>query len=749
MPDEGPLMPAPMVAPAPIHEAMSPEAERFRQFLRWGEPIIPATILLLLVFFRNPYTMAVSAFLGLVFWPAIRWQRRSLLPRNELEKAILASSTCFWGFAIVVGLGGSIPLPVAALSAIIPVVVSIPFATQRLLPWVVGGSTASTAVVAALSLAPRALPWGDVSDWEGQVVVAIYVPILVGLYSLMGWQSMSRVLETLSATREANEALRASERSLERKVEERTAELEHKNEALQTSQREVALARDAAMEANRAKSTFLANMSHELRTPLNAILGYSEMLQEEAQDAGQGDLVPDLQKIHSSGRYLLELINGVLDLSKIESGKMEIYLERFDVAELVRGVEGTIQPLVRKNGNTLEVSGLEGLGSMRSDVTKVRQVLFNLLSNASKFTKEGVIRLDARRESGTSGDRLSFTVSDTGIGMTPVQLARVFEEFTQADTSTTREYGGTGLGLPISKKFCEMLGGTLEASSEAERGSRFGATLPAETAEAPEEKPERTGTNVPASKSGTTRPAAPTTVLVVDDEATARELVARFLTRNGYRVLLASGGEEALALAREHSPDVITLDVIMPEVDGWAVLGRLKSDPRVADIPVILMTIADDQNLGFALGAAEYLTKPIDWNRLELVLRKYRAEEVSPSALVVDDSAVTREMLRRGLEREGWSVVEAENGRVALERVAEHVPQLILLDLMMPEMDGFEVADALRRNEAWRDVPVLVVTSKSLDVDERRRLEGSVARVFQKGSFSREDILSEIRRLTG
>jgi CheY-like chemotaxis protein/two-component sensor histidine kinase len=501
-------------------------------------------------------------------------------------------------------------------------------------------------------------------------------------------------------------------------------------------------ARREAEAANEAKSQFLANMSHELRTPLNAIIGYSEMLQEEAQDDGNEAYLGDLGKITGSGRYLLELINSVLDLAKIESGKMDVFVEEIDVADLIRGVEGTIQPLIRKNQNRFEVTGFDGLGVIRSDATKLRQILLNLLSNASKFTRDGNIWLEARRESRQGEEWLHFRVRDTGIGMDAEQVAGVFEEFRQADSSTTREYGGTGLGLAITKKFCELLGGSIHAESEPGVGSTFDVSLPVRAPESATEAkaPEAVDTAVAAS-----------TVLVIDDDANARDLVSRFLTSEGFAVLTASSADDGLRQARERRPDVITLDIIMPGTDGWSVLTELKGDPALADIPVILISVTDDRNLGYALGAAEYLTKPIDWERLSEVLQRYAsvAGEGAPLALVVDDEATARALLRRGLEREGWRVVEAGHGRQALECLEKAQPRLILLDLLMPEMDGFEFVTAMRANERWRSIPIIVITSKDVTNEERARLEGNVGRILQKGGYGRAELLAEIRSLVG
>jgi len=502
-------------------------------------------------------------------------------------------------------------------------------------------------------------------------------------------------------------------------------------------------AKEAAEAASRSKSTFLANMSHELRTPLNAVIGYSEMLQEEAEEAGATSAVADLRKIHAAGRHLLGLINDILDLSKIEAGKMDLFLEPFDVAGLVRGVADTVRPLVERGGNALTVVCGEGLGAIHADLTKTRQVLLNLLSNASKFTQGGSVSLAAGRERAGGDDWLVFRVRDSGIGMSAEQLARLFQPFTQADPSTTRRYGGTGLGLTISRRFCQMMGGDIEVRSEPGVGSTFTVRLPA-VVPAPAAEPGQAGrpqVEVPDEVGD-----AGDVVLVIDDDPTVRELMSRTLEKEGFRVLRAGGGEEGLRLARLFRPAAITLDVMMPGMDGWAVLSALKSDPALADVPVIMVTIVDDKNLGYSLGASEYLTKPVDRKRLAAVLAKFRRGLPGGVALVVDDDEVGRQMVRQMLEREGWSVVEAENGRVALGRVAESPPDLILLDLMMPEMDGFEFARDLRLNPLWREIPVLVLTAKDLTEEDCLRLNGHILGVLKKGAYSREDLLSEIRR---
>ena len=497
-------------------------------------------------------------------------------------------------------------------------------------------------------------------------------------------------------------------------------------------------ARAEAEQANRVKSEFLANMSHELRTPLNAIIGYSQILREDAEDAGDTTVVADLAKIEGAGKHLLGLINDVLDLSKVEAGKMELYVEPIGLQALADDVRLMIEPLAAANNNALVIVCAPDLGSLESDVTKLKQSLLNLLSNACKFSRDGRIELSIRREPG----RVLFTVSDTGIGISDEQQARLFQAFHQADSSTTREYGGTGLGLAITRSFARMLGGDVTVSSELGHGSTFILALP----EARPVAMAETGADLPPA--GMAAAEALATVLVVDDELASRRIIGAHLARERYHVTYASSGPEALEAVRRERPDAITLDIMMPQVDGWAVLRSLKADPELASIPVVLVSLAADRRLGLALGAAAVLTKPVDRAELAAALRATSAALDAGPILVVEDDAAVQALTARTIERVGLRAAVAGNGREALDWLEVHpVPALILLDLLMPVMDGFEFLRRLRERPDWARIPVVVLTAKTLNEAERAALAESTQQVVTKGSTDQLGLSKVLREV--
>ncbi|MCL2825246.1 MAG: response regulator [Polyangiaceae bacterium] len=529
--------------------------------------------------------------------------------------------------------------------------------------------------------------------------------------------------------------------SLEGKLQERTANLRQAYADLEITNLELQKARDGAESANRAKSEFLANMSHELRTPLNAIIGYSDMLIEEAEDSELAPFVPDLEKVRSAGKHLLSLISDVLDLSKIEAGKMDVFVEDIDVISMLADVQSVAAPLIEKNQNAFIVDCAPDVGTIRSDIIKIRQNLFNLLSNAGKFTTNGKVTLNVRREPDPGGDDvIVFSVKDTGIGISEEEMQNLFRPFVQADTSSTRKYGGTGLGLAITRHFARILGGSVSVDSTLGQGSCFTLRIRATAPTSEREIALTKDGMVPCED--TDRPQ----LLVIDDDPKAHRAFDEQLKPEGLRILHAFDGMHGLKMAEQHVPDLIALDVVMPETDGWSVLSELKKNPKLSHIPVVIVTVVHNRDLGLALGAADYVCKPYDSKNLAEVLHRHCSKDRPAHVLVVDDDQSTRDLLRRLLEKEGWQVLEASDGKKALNALEHWRPGLIVLDLMMPDVDGFEVVEALQQREDWKSIPVVIVTALDLNNKDLSRLDGAVSKVLRKGAYDRKDFLDVVRK---
>lgn len=555
--------------------------------------------------------------------------------------------------------------------------------------------------------------------------------------------------ESLNESKRLASELQRERDSLDMHVKQRTEQLHEANISL-------VQARDAAMAGNRAKGEFLASTSHELRTPLNGIIGYGELLIElfDQDESAKTQYGKDVQKIVNAGKHLLALVNDILDISKIEAGKLTLSQEPFRIRDVIESVVATVQPMVEKNSNTLTVNCTPDVAGMVGDSTRTGQILFNLLSNACKFTSSGKVELTVSRVDVLNPARIQFSVRDSGIGIAADQLGKLFQNFHQADASTTRRFGGTGLGLAITKRICELMGGQIWVESELGKGSVFTVQIPeapvpsvADVVEVPSSETVEWPT---LGEKG--EPSIRETVVVVDDNADARELLTRHLSRDGFRVVGACNGAEAIEIVRREQPILVTLDVLMPGLDGWEVLAALKADPSTDDIPVVMLTMLNDKKLAFALGAVDFLMKPVDHRRLIALANRFRNNGVITSRiLVVEDDPASRELMVRTLRGAGFESMEATNGRTAIEYLqtleTSQLPALILLDLMMPEMDGFEFLDHLRSQSAWNGLPVVVVTAKELTSAEREYLSGRASQILQKGVDGRARLLGQLNRL--
>ncbi len=514
--------------------------------------------------------------------------------------------------------------------------------------------------------------------------------------------------------------------TLEEKVSQRTSELQAANQEL--------------ARANKLKSEFLANVSHELRTPLSAIIGFSQILLDGIDGPVNEEQQQDIEQVNKSGQSLLALINQILDLSKIEAGKMELSLERVDLPALVNAVLDSISPLAQEKGLRIDTRFGPGLPAVEADATRLKQILINLLSNAVKFTERGHIEILAQ----SSGRMVRIAVKDTGIGISFDAQKLIFEEFVQGDGSSTRRHGGTGLGLSIVRRLVEMHGGAITVVSEPGLGSTFTFTVPAWAA--------GQGTVGPLQRQSLRRPnqgLPGAAILVVDDDPSVRQLISRHLEQEGWKTVQASNATDALQLARESKPILITLDIMMPDASGWWVLEKLKEDPQTAGIPVLVVTIVEDQRLVFALGASDYLGKPYDRGALIAKIHRLLPTLDGKRVLVVDDDPDARSMLAKILKEERAEVVGAASGDEAMAMIAESPPDLVLLDLMMPGMSGFEMVARLRAQPSAAAVPVMIVSAKELTAEDVLTLNGHIQRFVAKGSIEPEGLANAVRQLLG
>ena len=514
--------------------------------------------------------------------------------------------------------------------------------------------------------------------------------------------------------------------NLERKIRERTKEL--------------FFAKEKAESAAQAKSEFLANMSHELRTPLNAILGFCEILIEDATELKQEGVVSDLEKIHTSGIDLLALINDILDLSKIEVKKIDINISSFEMKNLVNSVKTTLEPYAKINRNNIQINLPKKSIVVSSDELKIRQILFNLLTNACKNSEESDINLTITRETVKKINYIAFKVQDFGVGIPKNKMKEIFEPFNQGNIIDNSKLKGTGLGLTISKTYSELLGGYIHVKSKEGLGSTFTSYILQDYYRKKGKSEEYKIVEIPQISPFPQKGK----ILIIDDDINFLDLIDRRLSKEGYLVFTANNGKSGLIKANKLVPDIIILDIVMPDMDGWTVYRKLKRTPLLAQIPVIIVTIGDYEKMAKDFGVVDFLAKPIKWKTLNVILSKYKIIGKSKHILVIDDDSATRIILRKMLVKDGWRVDEAENGKVALDRIKKEKPELILLDLLMPVMDGFKFLKVIKGKDSLIDIPIIVITSKDLTADDYSYLTANVDRVIQKGDYTRKEIINRI-----